>query len=346
MRTSLPTRRLGRSGAEITRVGFGSWAIGGAGWASAWGAQDDGAAVAAMRHAVERGINWIDTAAIYGVGHSEELVGRLLRELPDGARPLVFTKCGLIWDPANPMKPAWRDLEPKSLRAQCEGSLRRLGVATIDLFQFHRPDTDTGTAVEDSWGELGRLIDEGKVRWGGLSNFDVDLLERCEKIRHVDSFQPAFSLIRRQAASEWIPWCAAHGTGVIVYSPMGAGIFTDRFSLERVRSLPADDWRSRNAEFLPPNVERNIALRDALKPIAAKHRATVAEVAVAWTLHWPGVTAAIVGARSPEQVDGWVGAASLALDASDLEAIGAAIERTGAGVGPARPGDVSRTPTA
>jgi aryl-alcohol dehydrogenase-like predicted oxidoreductase len=337
---SLPTRRLGRSGPEITRVGFGSWAIGGAGWASAWGAQDDGAAIAAMRHAVERGINWIDTAAIYGVGHSEVLVGRLLRELPDGERPLVFTKCGLMWDPANPMKPAWRDLEPRSLRAQCEASLARLGVETIDLFQFHRPDTDTGTPVEDSWGELGRLIDEGKVRWGGLSNFDVDLLERCEKIRHVDSFQPAFSLIRRQSAVEWIPWCAAHGTGVIVYSPMGAGIFTDRFSLERVRSLPADDWRSKNAEFLPPNVERNIALRDALKPIAAKHRASVAEVAVAWTLHWPGVTGAIVGARSPEQVDGWIGAASLALDASDLEAVSAAIEHTCAGLGPARPTDV------
>lgn len=339
---SLAKRRLGRSGPEITRLGFGSWAIGGAGWASSWGAQDDGAAVAAMRHAVERGINWIDTAAIYGVGHSEVLVGRLLRELPRAQRPLVFTKCGLMWDPADPMKPAWRDLEPTSLRAQCDASLRRLGVETIDLFQFHRPDTDTGTAVEDSWGELGRLIDEGKVRWGGLSNFDTDLLERCEKIRHVDSFQPAFSLIRRQSAEAWIPWCVAHGTGVIVYSPMGAGIFTDRFSLERVKSLPADDWRTRNAEFLPPNVERNIALRDALKPIAARHEATVAEVAVAWTLHWPGVTGAIVGARSPEQVDGWIGAANLSLDAADLEAISAAIERTGAGQGPSRPAGAGR----
>lgn len=334
---SLPTAPLGRTGPPITRVGFGSWAIGGAGWASAWGAQDDDQSIAAMRHAVERGINWIDTAAIYGVGHSEELVGRLLRELPESQRPLVFTKCGLMWDPADPMKPAWRDLEPRSLRAQCEASLKRLGVERIDLFQFHRPDTDTGTPVEDSWGTLGQLIDEGKVRWGGLSNFDVGLLERCEQVRHVDSFQPAFSLIRRQAAAEWIPWCAAHGTGVIVYSPMGAGLFTDRFSLERARSFPADDWRSRNAEFLAPNVERNIALRDALKPIAAKHRTTVATIAVAWTLHWPGITAAIVGARSADQVDGWIGAASLALDAQDLEEISAAIERTGAGLGPARP---------
>ncbi len=333
---ALPARRLGSAGPEITRVGFGSWAIGGAGWASSWGVQDDDQAVAAMRHAVERGINWIDTAAIYGVGHSEELVGRLLRELPDGERPLVFTKCGLMWDPADPMKPAWRDLESSSLRAQCEASLRRLGVETIDVFQFHRPDTDTGTPVEESWGELGRLIDEGKVRWGGLSNFDIDLLDRCENVRHIDCIQPAFSLIRRQAAAAWIPWSAAHGTGVIVYSPMGAGLFTDRFSLERARSFPADDWRSRNAEFLPPNVERNIALRDALKPIAMKQRATVAEVAVAWTLHWPGITAAIVGARSPDQVDGWIGAASLDLDAADLETISASIERTGAGLGPTR----------
>ena len=334
---TLPTRRLGRTGPTITRLGFGSWAVGGSGWASSWGAQDDTQSIAAMRHAVERGINWIDTAAIYGVGHSEEVVGRLLRELPDGERPLVFTKCGLMWDEADPMKPAWRDLEPASLRAQCEASLRRLGIETIDLFQFHRPDTDTGTAVEDSWGELGRLIDEGKVRWGGLSNFDIDLLERCERIRHVDSFQPAFSLIRRQAASAWIPWCAEHGTGVIVYSPMGAGIFTDRFSRERVQSLPPDDWRSRNAEFLPPNVDRNIALRDALTPVAARHGATTAEVAIAWTLQWPGVTGAIVGARSAEQVDGWIGAAALRLDADDLETIGAAIERTGAGLGPTRP---------
>ena len=333
----LPTRRLGRSGPDITRVGFGSWAIGGAGWASAWGAQDDGAAIAAMRHAAELGINWIDTAAIYGVGHSEVLVGRLLRELPRAHRPMVFTKCGLMWDPADPMTPAWRDLEPTSLRAQCDASLGRLGVDVIDLFQFHRPDTDTGTAVEDSWGELGRLIDEGKVRWGGLSNFDIDLLDRCEKIRHVDSFQPAFSLIRRQSGAEWIPWCVTHGTGVIIYSPMGAGIFTDRFSLERVRSLPPDDWRTRNAEFGAPNVGRNIALRDALRPIAAKHGTTVAAVAVAWALHWPGVTGAIVGARSPEQVDGWIGAASLTLDAADLETISSAIDRTGAGLGPSRP---------
>ena len=264
-------------------------------------------------------------------------MGRLLRELPDGERPLVFTKCGLIWDPADPMKPAWRDLKPASVRDQCNASLERLGVDTIDLFQFHRPDTDTGTAVEDSWGEMGRLIEDGKVRWAGLSNFDVPLLERCEKIRHIDSFQPPLSLHRRASGAELIPWCARNGTGVIVYSTMGAGLFTDRFSLERVRALPPDDWRSRGPEFQSPNVERNLALRDALRPVAARHRVTVAEVAVAWALHWPGVTGAIVGARSAEQVDGWVGAAALALDSDDLRAIESAIERTGAGQGPVRP---------
>ena len=331
---ALPTRRLGRSGPGISRLGFGSWAIGGAGWAHAWGPQDDDVAVAAMRRAVEREIGWIDTAAIYGAGHSEELVGRLLRELPRAERPLVFTKCGLRWDAADPMKPAWRDLTRRSIREECEASLRRLGVETIDLYQFHRPDTDTGTPVEESWDEMGRLIDEGKVRWAGLSNFDVHLLERCERLRHVDSFQPPFSLIRRDAAREVIPWCARNGTGIIAYSPMQAGLLTDRFTIARVRSLPTDDWRTRSPEFQSPRVERNVAVRDALKPIAARHRTSVASIAIAWTLHWPGITGAIVGARSPEQVDGWIDAASIELSAEELAGIAASVERAGAGSGP------------
>lgn len=331
-------RRLGRSGPEITRLGLGSYAIGGEGWANAWGPQDDDAAIAALRHGVERGINWIDTAAIYGAGHSEELVGRLLRALPAERRPLVFTKCGLRWDPANPLKPAWRDLTRRSIREECEASLRRLGVETIDVYQFHRPDTDTGTPVEESWDEMGRLIDEGKVRWGGVSNFDVALLERCERIRHVDSFQPPLSLIRREWADTAIPWCERNGTGVIGYSPMHAGLLTDRFSRERVRSLPANDWRSRSADFTSPKLERNLALRDALRPVAARHRTTVASIAIAWALHWPGVTASIVGARAPEQVDGWIDAASVVLDASDLAEIERAVESSGAGRGPVRPG--------
>lgn len=336
MMESLPTRRLGKDGPEITRVGFGAWAIGGGGWAFGWGPQDDAAAIAAMKRAVELGINWIDTAAVYGLGHSEELIGRLLRELPADERPYVFTKCGLIWNEADPMTPARRVLEPASIRRECEASLRRLGVERIDLYQFHWPD-ESGVPVEDSWGEMVRLVEEGKVRWLGVSNFDVSLLERCEAIRHVDSVQPPFSLVRRGAAEQVIPWAAAHGTGVIVYSPMESGLLTERWTADRVERLPMDDWRRRSPRFQPPEVERNLALRDALRPIAERHGTTVAAVAVAWTLAWPGVTGAIVGARSPEQVDGWIGAATLELTGEDLDEIARAIERTGAGAGPTRP---------
>ena len=333
---TLPTRPLGSSGLDITTVGFGAWAIGGGGWAFGWGPQDDADSLAAMRRALELGANWIDTAAVYGLGHSEELVGRLLRELPSGDRPLVFTKCGLVWDERDRMKEARRVLRPDSIRKECEASLRRLGVERIDLYQFHRPD-ETGTPVEDSWHAMVRLVEEGKVRAAGLSNFDVPLLERCEAIRHVDSLQPPFSMIRRDAAASEIPWCAEHDTGVIVYSPMQTGLLTDSFTAARVAEMAEDDWRRRGPEFQEPNLSRNLALRDALRPIARRHGATVSAVAVAWTLVWPGVTGAIVGARSPAQVDGWIGAATLALTAADLDEIAAGITRTGAGTGPTRP---------
>ena len=332
---SIPTERLGSEGPEITRVGFGAWAIGGGGWAFGWGPSDDDDAIRAMRHAVERGVNWIDTAAVYGLGHSEELVGRLLRELPGGDRPLVFSKCGLRWDDADPMTPAKRSLKPDSIREECEASLRRLGVETIDLYQFHWPD-ETGTPVEESWRVMGELVEEGTVRWAGVSNFGVELLERCEAIRHVDSLQPPFSLIRRNVGEDVVPWCEAHGTGVIVYSPMQSGLLTDRWSAERTRTLADDDWRRKAAEFNSPNLERNLALRDSLRPVAERHGTTISAVAVAWTLAWPGVTGAIVGARTPEQVDGWVGAASVRLSAEELEEIAGAVEATGAGTGPAR----------
>ena len=332
----LPTRPLGNSGMEITTVGFGSWAAGGGGWAYGWGPQDDDASVAAMRHAVQRGVNWIDTAAVYGLGHSEEVVGRLLRELPTNDRPLVFTKCGLVWDEANRLAAPARVLRPDNIRAECEASLRRLGVERIDLFQFHWPD-ETGTAVEDSWSAMLRLVDEGKVRAAGVSNFKVDLLERCEAIRHVDSLQPPFSMIRRGAAERELPWCAEHGTGVIVYSPMQSGILTESFSAERVATLAPDDWRRGAAEFQQPRLGHNVELRDALRPIAARHGVTVSAIAVAWTIAWPGVTGAIVGARSPEQVDGWIGAATVALTSDDLAEIQGAIARTGAGAGPVAP---------
>ena len=329
-------RALGSSGLEITKVGFGAWAIGGGGWAYGWGSQDDKASQNAMRRAVELGINWIDTAAVYGLGHSEQVVGDFLRSLPASDRPFIFTKCGLVWDESDRMQEPKRTLKPESIRAECEASLRRLGIERIDLYQFHWPD-DTGTPIEDSWAEMLRLIEEGKVRLGGVSNFDVGLLERCEAIHHVDSLQPPFSLIHRDAAAREIPWCAAQKTGVICYSPMHSGLLTDQFSAERVARMDKDDWRRASPEFNPPNLERNLALRDALRPIAQRHGSSTSSVAIAWILNWPGVTAAIVGARSPEQVEGWIDAANLELTPADLTGIATAIKGTGAGNGPAMP---------
>jgi aryl-alcohol dehydrogenase-like predicted oxidoreductase len=336
---TLITRPLGTSGLQITQVGFGAWAIGGGGWAYGWGSQDDADSIAAIKHAVASGINWVDTAAIYGLGHSEEVVGRALREIPAAERPYVFTKGGMIPDRSQPFKEPERNLRPESIRTEAEASLRRLGVERIDLYQFHWPDA-IGTPVEESWGEMSRLIGEGKVRAGGVSNFNVGLLWRAERVRHVDSLQPPFSLIHRQSAADVIPWSAAHGTGVIVYSPMQSGIITDAFSRERVERMAADDWRRRNAEFQEPLLNRNLALRDALRPIASRHGVSVAAVAVAWTLSWPGVSGAIVGARSPRQVDGWITAGNLALEAADLAEIAAAVERTQAGSGPTQPAGI------
>jgi aryl-alcohol dehydrogenase-like predicted oxidoreductase len=330
---TLPTRPLGTSGLTLTTVGFGAWAAGGGGWSFGWGPQDDSASIAAMRHAIARGVNWIDTAAVYGLGHSEEVVGQFLRTLAPGDRPYVFTKCGLEWDPQDRMKVSRRTLEPDSIRRECEVSLRRLGVERIDLYQFHWPD-EGGVPMEDSWDTMTRLVEQGKVRAVGVSNFSVELLERCETRRHVDSLQPPFSMIKRDVAGAQLPWCAAHGTGVISYSPMQSGILTDTFSADRVATFAPDDWRRRGLEFKSPNLERNLVLRDALKPIAAKHQTTVGAVAIAWVLTWPGVTGAIVGARSAEQVDGWLPAASLVLDSQDLDDITGAIERSGAGTGP------------
>ncbi|MGA7613829.1 MAG: aldo/keto reductase [Thermoanaerobaculia bacterium] len=329
-------KKLGTNGPEITRVGFGAWAIGGGGWSFGWGPQDDHAAIAAMKHALSRGISWIDTAAVYGLGHSEELVGRLLREIPVNDRPLVFTKCGLVWDEKNRMESPQRNLQPANIRRECENSLRRLGVERIDLYQFHWPD-ETETPVEDSWGEMSRLVEEGKVRWAGVSNFNVELLEKCEPIRHVDSLQPPFSLIRRETAAAELGWCEDHGTGVIVYSPMQSGLLTEKWTLDRVAQLPADDWRRKSDEFKRPAIERNLQLRDALIPIAKRHGVGTGAVAVAWTLAWSGVTAAIVGARSPEQVDGWIGASSLELSDEELQTIETAIRESGAGSGPSSP---------
>ena len=337
---TLPTRQLGRTDLNITRLGFGAWAIGGGGWYFGWGPQDDADSVSAMRRAVELGINWIDTAAAYGLGHSEELVGRLLREVPTNERPYVFTKCGVVYEGRDPMGPPLRTLQPESVRHECEASLRRLGVERIDLYQFHWPD-ETGAAIEDSWTTMVKLVEEGKVRVAGVSNFNVDLLKRCESIRHVDSLQPPFSLINRAVGEKEIPWCHEHSTGVICYSPMQSGLLTGTFTAQRVASLATDDWRRRSPEFNEPNLSRNLALRDSLRPIANRHGTSVSSIALAWVLAWPGVTGAIVGARNAKQVDGWIDAAGVELSSHDLDEIAVAIQSTQAGKGPRAPESLS-----
>jgi aryl-alcohol dehydrogenase-like predicted oxidoreductase len=335
-KTALPKRKLGRTDMTITPVGFGAWAIGGPDWAVGWGAQDDQKSIAAIRHAVERGVNWIDTAAIYGLGHSEEVVYAALKEIPVAERPYVFTKCGLRWD-ENDRKAFPRQVGARaSIRQEVEDSLRRLGVERIDLYQMHWPAKD-GTAVEDYWRTLIDLKAEGKVRAVGLSNHNVEQLEAAERIGHVDTLQPPFSAIRREFAAAELPWCRTHETGVIVYSPMQAGLLTGAFSEERVKKLPKDDWRSRDGEFTGDKLARNLKLAAAMKAVAERHGTTTAAVAVAWVLAWPGVTGAIVGARAPGQIDGWIDAATLTLTRRDLEEIAATIIATGAGSGPSLP---------
>jgi aryl-alcohol dehydrogenase-like predicted oxidoreductase len=323
-------RNLGSQGPELSVVGVGAWAIGGP-WQFGWGPQDDDESIAALHRAFDAGVNWVDTAAVYGLGHSEEIVGQVLREL--GSEVLVATKCGRNWY-GKPDGRIESDLRPESIRFELEQSLKRLGTDHVDLYQFHRPDRVTGTPIEESWGTMAELVDEGKVTWAGVSNFGVDLLERCEPIRHVDSLQPPFSLIDRTAAQDLLPWCAAHGTGVICYSPMQSGLLTGAFDAERVRGLPADDWRRRDPDFNEPRLSANLALAERLRPVAERHGVSVAAVAVAWVVAQPGVTAAIVGTRRPSQVEGWLPAGSLTLTSRDLEEITAAVRETGAGSGP------------
>lgn len=321
---TLPTRPLGATGLDITRVGVGAWAMGGGEWAFAWGAQDDDASVATIRHAVETGVNWIDTAAVYGLGHSEQVVARALRDIPEADRPFVFTKGGVVWNEADRTAPTSRHGSPDSLRRELDDSLRRLGVERIDLYQMHWPAQD-GTALDDYWQVFLDARAAGKVRAVGLSNHDVEQLTAAERLGHVDSLQPPFSAIRTGAADAGgvLDWCAAHDTGVIVYSPMGSGLLTGAFTAERVASLPADDWRGRSPEFTT-NLEQNLGTARAMAEIAAERSVSTAAVAVAWTLGFRGVTGAIVGARSPEQVDGWIAAATLELTAEEYARIGSA----------------------
>ena len=323
----IPTATLGRTGAPFTRLGLGTWAIGGP-WRFGWGPVDDAESVAAIRRAFDEGLNWIDTAAVYGLGHGEEIVGRALKG--HGARDEVFvcTKCGRK---TRPDGAPYGDLRPASIREECDASLRRLGVDRIDLYQIHWPDQDSGTPLEDSWAALADLVDAGKARWIGVSNFNVDQLERCEAIRHVDSLQPPLSLIRRQALTDLIPWAAAHGTGVIVYSPMASGLLTGAFDRGRLERLPDDDMRLRRPEFTDPWLSNNLALVERLRAIADELGSSVAELAIAWALAQDGVTGAIVGARRPDQLDGWIGAAQVELSQDVLRAIDDAIVETGAG---------------
>ncbi len=336
MTTHLPTTRLGWTGMHLTRVGFGAWAIGGGDWAYAWGRQDDTESVAAIRHAVESGVNWIDTAAVYGLGHSEEVVAAALEGLSEADRPYVFTKGGLVWDPSDRSAAPRRAGRPASLRAEVEASLRRLRTERIDLYQMHWPAED-GTALEDYWQTFADLKREGKVRAVGLSNHTLGQLETAEGIATVDAIQPPFNLIHRDAAADVLLWAHEHETGVIVYSPMASGLLSGAFTAERAARLDPDDWRHGDPDFTAPALSANLALAAALRPAATRHGVTPAAVAVAWTLSFPGVTGAIVGARRPGQVDGWLPAASLELKEDDLADIAAAVHITGAGSGPTSP---------
>jgi aryl-alcohol dehydrogenase-like predicted oxidoreductase len=327
-------RRLGSAGPEIAPLGLGTWAMGGP-YEFGWGPADDEESTAAIDRAVAAGVDWVDTAAAYGMGHSEEVVGRALAARDD---VLVFTKCGRRWQTRDGGVEFDFDLRPESIREECAESLRRLGRDTIDLYQFHWPDYGTGTPVEESWATMAELQDQGAVRWLGVANFSVELLERIEPIRHVDSLQPPLSMLNRHAREELIPWCAANGTGVIVYSPMGSGLLTGSIGREGLAGLAADDWRRRSPMFTEPKLSQNLALIERLRPIAERKGCSLATLAVAWTLAVPGVTGAIVGARRPAQVDGWLPAAGLELTAADLAEIEAAIEETGAGTAePPRP---------
>jgi aryl-alcohol dehydrogenase-like predicted oxidoreductase len=304
---------------DITRVGFGAWAVGGGDWAFAWGAQDDADSISAIRHAVESGINWVDTAAIYGLGHSEEVVARALRDFSDADRPFVFTKGGLVWDENDRSQMPTRNGSPASLRREVDASLTRLGVERIDLYQMHWPAED-GTPLAEVWQTFVDLKAEGKVRAIGLSNHDAAQLAVAEAVGHVDTLQPPFSAIQPEALESILPWCAAHETGVIVYSPMGSGLLTGAFTAERVAGLPDDDWR-RNSPMFTTDLEKNLTVAAAMGRAAERHGVPTPAVAAAWTLGFPGVTAAIVGARSAAQVDGWLPAAKLSLTSDDYAGI-------------------------
>jgi len=310
------TRKLGANGPEITRIGLGTWAIGGSGWQYGWGPQDDKDSIATIHRALDLGVNWVDTAAVYGLGHSEEVVGRALA----GRRDKVFlaTKCERAWDPGSTT--IVDRLSAKSVRAELEASLRRLNTDRIDLYQIHWPRPDE--QIEEGWSEIARAVKEGKVRYAGVSNFNVSHLKRIMKIHPVTSLQPPYSMLRREAEKELLPFCRENGIGVIVYSPMQMGLLTGAFSRSRVTSLPGDDNRSRNPFFAEPALSRNLQLVEKLTPVARRAGRSMAELAIAWVLRRPEVTAAIVGGRKPAQVEQVVGGAEWDLSESEIAQVG------------------------
>lgn len=313
-------RPLGSTGLQITPVGFGSWAIGGD-WAFGWGPQDERQAIEAVERAIELGVNWIDTAAVYGLGRSEELVGRAIAGM--AARPLVFTKCSMLWDEEGNIH---RSLAPDSVRRECEASLERLGVDAIDLYQIHWPNPEA--EIERGWEAMVRLRDEGLVRHIGVSNFTVAHMERIRPIAPAETLQPRYSLLDRQIEDEILPYCAAHDIGVIVYAPMGSGLLTGAMTRERVAALPESDWRRSHRRFQEPELSRALTLTELLRRIGARHGRTPGEVAIAWTLRHPAVSGAIVGGRSAEQVSGTVGASGLRLDERELAELEQATARS------------------
>jgi aryl-alcohol dehydrogenase-like predicted oxidoreductase len=310
-------KRLGNSDMEITPIGVGAWAMGGGGWKFAWGPQDDSQSVAAIHAALDRGVNWIDTAAIYGLGHSEEVVARALADY-SGSRPYVFTKCERVWNEQREISPC---LKADSLRRECENSLRRLKVDVIDLYQIHWPEPDPD--IEEGWGMLARLKEEGKVRWIGVSNFNVAHMERCRGIAPLTSLQPPYSAISPEVEEAQLPYCQKHGMGVIVYSPMKSGLLTGKMTKQRVADFPADDFRGRAPAFHEPQLSRNLELAELMRTIGARHGRTPGEVAIAWVLRRPEVTAAIVGMRSAEQVNGVIGALEFRLAPAEIAEIDA-----------------------
>ncbi len=296
---------------HITRIGFGAWAIGGGNWAFGWGPQDDNEAIAAINRAIEVGMNWIDTAAVYGLGHSEELVGKAVKGMQK--KPYIFTKCGLVWDEN---RKTGQNLKGDSIRKECENSLRRLGVDVIDLYQVHWPVEDD---IEEAWEMMATLKAEGKVRWIGVSNYNVSQLKKCQTIAPVSSLQPPYSLISRDYEKDILPYCLEQNIGVIVYSPMGSGLLTGTMTRERIEAMPSDDWRKKSPYFNEPMLSKNLALADKLKDIGQKQGRSAGEVAIAWTLQNPAVTAAIVGGRSAAQVEGICRADEVKLTASSLQ---------------------------